>query len=147
MGRKFMRATFLLAAALLAAPSLANAAGLCPKWGETEKAGVLDMATLSNASGLAASRTFAGRLYPHNDAASGPKFCVTDVKGGDLKTVTVAGFAPADLEGVAVGACGGTGARVVLGDFGDHAGYRAGVSFAVLREKAVFEATEPALRI
>jgi hypothetical protein len=139
--------------AILLTPAPALAAGLCPSWSAPEIAGQLDVAIIGEASGLEATAAFPDRLYHHNDSGDGPNLYVTDAAGGGTRTLTIAGFAPRDVEDMAAGPCGGDRC-LFLGDIGDNAERRAGVSIVVLDEpgadttgtvtpRAVIEATYP----
>ena len=49
-------------------------ADLCPKWGGGKEIGQLDHTLINEASGLAVSAKFPGRLYHINDSGGGPQF-------------------------------------------------------------------------
>jgi hypothetical protein len=51
---------------------------LCKRWSEGEKSGALDRLQLDEASGIAVSGRFPGRLYHVNDSESGPDLDGTD---------------------------------------------------------------------
>lgn len=65
---------------------------MCTKWSEGEKISTLDYHRLDEASGIAVSQRFPGRLYHVNDSGNGPYFYTTDMSGGNTKPVRIAGF-------------------------------------------------------
>ncbi len=115
-------------------------AGPCVEWSPPERIGVLDTTMLPEASGIAASRAFPGRFYLNNDSGDGPYFYLTDARGGATTRVAVSGFAPRDVEDVAVGPCGGATSCVWLGDIGDNARTRGTVLFVAAAEQQTFAA-------
>ena len=133
-----------LGAALLA--TTAAAAPVCVPTLAPERIGTLDGKLLPEASGLAVSRQFPGRLYHNNDSGDGPFFYLTDMTGGAAQKVAVAGFTPQDVEDVAIGPCGAQSC-LYLGDTGDNLSRRKSVAFVLVPEKATFAATEQPLRI
>src|SRR6185369_3706175 len=116
--------------------SLAGAAeGLCTRWSEPVKAGELDVRTMVEASGIAVSHS-SPRLYHINDG-DGAFFYITDVHGGALQKVHVTGFAPQDIEDMALGPCGDS-TCLYLADTGDNDSQRKSVQIAVIRESEHF---------
>jgi hypothetical protein len=147
------RRLLIAGCAALLAPAPALAAGLCPAWSAPEAIGRLDTAIIGEASGLEATAAHPDRLYHHNDSGDGPNLYLTDAAGGATRTLTVAGFAPRDVEDMAAGPCGG-GRCLFLGDIGDNASRRSSIAIVVLDEpgadttgtvtpRTVIEATYP----
>lgn len=130
-----------IAAALTAAllPSAALA-GPCMQWRAPERIGALDTAMLPEASGIAASRAFPGRLYFNNDSGDGPYFYTTDAQASGTARIAVSGFVPRDVEDIALGPCGLSGTCIWLGDIGDNAKARETVTFVAIAEAETFAA-------
>lgn len=127
------RLPLLIAPLLLAtqASVAAATAGLCTRWSEPAQVGALDIAAIMEASGLAISRR-TSRLYHINDGA-GARLHVTNAQGGDLQTMRINDFAPADIEDLGHGPCGNATCLYVA-DIGDNAVARQSVQIAVIRE-------------
>jgi hypothetical protein len=134
-----MRTTIMAALAVALLPSAALG-GPCIQWRAPERLGALDTAMLAEASGIAASRAFPGRLYLHNDSGDGPFFYPTDAQGSGTMRVAVSGFAPRDVEDIALGPCASSGTCVWLGDIGDNAKARESVTFVAVAEAETFAA-------
>ena len=121
---------------------LALQAQLCRQWNEGVKAGELK-APLAEASGVAASRQFPGRLYHINDSGDAGNFYITDLSGGDIRTVRVDGFRPEDTEALGLGPCTGN-ARVsclYIGDIGDNDRDRKSIEIILINEVRDFAKT------
>lgn len=137
----------LAAVLLTGALPTAALAGPCVQWRAPEKLGVLDGALISEASGIAASRTHPGRLYHNNDSGDGPFFYQTDAGGGATRRIAVSGFTPRDVEDIALGPCTGAPACLYLGDIGDNGRARSKVQFIQVAELAKFPGEVAPLRI
>jgi hypothetical protein len=137
-----VRSTLPLLSALLA--GAAGAEGLCPEWSDPETIGTLDVGRLPEASGLAISRD-GGSLFLINDGAR-PEFLVGDGDGSALRTVTVRGFAPRDIEDLALGRCD-VGTCLFLADIGDNARRRGSVQIVSIAAGSEFGATVDAHRL
>ncbi len=133
-----------VAAVAMAAPS---EAAICKAWAAPQKIGVLDVAVIKEASGIAASRRFPGRLYHNNDSGDGPNIYVTDPAGRGTRTVTIAGFTPVDVEDIAVGPCAENASCLYVGDIGDNFAKRQTVDFVLVVETAAFEGPLKPLRV
>jgi hypothetical protein len=106
---------------------------------------------LSEASGLAASRRVAGRLWAHNDSGR-PILFALDTQGHVTGRLRVAGAALVDWEAIGVGACP-AGSCLYIGDIGDNTARRQSITIYRLPEPAgdtdaatvsdVFHATYP----
>ena len=131
--------------ALICLPiSLGNSAyaQVCAVWKEAVRIGELQ-SQLREASGVAASRRFPGRLYHVNDSGDTGRFFITDMEGKNTRAVTVAGFAPHDTEALSLGPCPGTpsGSCLFLGDIGDNDTGRKSIEIAVVDESRNFAQT------
>lgn len=127
----------LAIAALLAAFSLPAHAELCQEWSAPEKVGALDTNFLNEASGLALSKQFPGRLYHNNDSGDGPFFYVTDHSGKGTQRVAFDSEKPVDVEDVAVGPCP-SGQCLFVGDIGDNKRVRDHLTLWMIPEQATF---------
>ncbi|MDQ3396867.1 MAG: hypothetical protein M3511_03705 [Deinococcota bacterium] len=113
-----------------------TASAQCRNWSEGVSVGRLDTAKLPEASGVATSRTFPGRLYHVNDSGDGPFFYMTDLHGGNTETVRIEGFdaKDADVEALGIGPCR-VGSCLFIGDIGDNHSTRESVRVLVVEEK------------
>jgi hypothetical protein len=111
-------------------------AALCKRWGEGEKAGALDYLQIDEASGIAVSRKFHGRLYHVNDSGSGPYFYVSGPDGGNTRAVRIEGFNAlgSDFEDASVGPCLSGKACFFIADIGDNDEKREFVRVIVIEE-------------
>jgi hypothetical protein len=135
----------VLACAACTTPPGSAAPRVCAAWSAPEPAGAIDPAIME-ASGLAVSKAFPSRLYHHNDSGRGPKFFVTDLSGGNLRTVTMADYNDKDIEDMSMGPCDKR-TCLVFGDVGDNGSSRPSVSFILMPEKETYADTETPLRI
>jgi hypothetical protein len=92
------------------------------------------LAELPEASGLAASRTTAGRLWLHNDSGAPVLFAV-DQQGKPAGRLTVTGARVEDWEALAIGPCG-SGSCLYVGDIGDNGARR--------KQITIYRVAEPA---
>jgi len=134
------------AIAALAAAGASQAA-VCKIWGPPQRIGLLDVSLIKEASGIAASRRFSGRLYHNNDSGDGPNVYVTDAAGRGTRTVAIAGFTPTDVEDIAVGPCAENASCLYVGDIGDNFAKRQTVDFVLVVETAAFEGPLKPLRV
>jgi hypothetical protein len=111
---------------------------------------LMALAELSEASGLVASRTTAGRLWLHNDSGAPVLFAV-DQHGKSAGRLTVTGARVEDWEALATGPCG-SGSCLYIGDIGDNGARRKQITIYRVPEPAqaggsakaeVFSATYP----
>jgi hypothetical protein len=133
------RAIAICLISLLAATSYAQ---LCEQWSGATKIGSLDV-QLTEASGVAASREFPGRLYHINDSGDTGRFYITDMQGKNTQAVSVAGWNPQDTEALSLGPCpgGGKTSCLYLGDIGDNDRSRKSIEIAVVDELKNFPKT------
>jgi hypothetical protein len=112
------------------------AANLCQKWADSEEVGRINASIINEASGLAMSRAFPGRLYHNNDSGDGPNLYVTNADGSVTQAMKIRGFSPEDAEDLAIGSCGATRDCIFVGDIGDNRRKRAEIAIAVVEEPA-----------
>src|SRR5215218_4678881 len=125
-------AVLLAAAALLALAVPASAQ-------EVEGAEVvlrLEDQRIVESSGLALSRRHPGVLWTHNDSGDKARLYAVGADGRTLATLTLAGVAARDWEGMAAGRDDRGRPALFVGDIGDNNG--------VWPEVAVYRVTEPA---
>jgi hypothetical protein len=114
------RYALAVSAALLMTTGTAAAQG---SPGTCKQAGsMVRLADLSEASGLAMSRSAAGRLWSHNDSGP-PTLFAFDKDGQPAGKLTLTGARVEDWEALAVGPCGNRSCLYV-GDIGDNEGKR-----------------------
>jgi len=116
-------------------------AQVCRQWKEASHIGDLQ-AILQEASGVAASRKFPGRLYHINDSGDTGRFYITRLDGKETRPINVAGFDPVDAEALSLGPCpGGGGSCLFLGDIGDNDRNRKSIEIVVVDEIEAFPQT------
>ena len=132
------RIAVLVAAALLAPASYGQ---VCKEWKEAQRIGELQI-QVNEASGVAASRKFPGRLYHVNDSGDSGKFYVTNIEGKQTTGVSVTGFKPLDAEALGLGACSAAGKSCLyIGDIGDNDRRRQTIQVALVEEMENFPAS------
>ena len=99
--------------------ALSARADPCPSWDHPSVVGTLNPKELPEASGLVVSRWFPNRLYHLNDGADNRIF-VSDLRGGNLRFVTVGGVRLWDFEDMSLGPSPGGGSCLFLADIGDN---------------------------
>lgn len=109
-------------------------AQLCKAWGEAVRIGELQP-QLKEASGLAASKQFPGRLYQMNDSGDGGRFYVTDMKGVISQTVRSRSEGR-DPEALSLQRCPGQtrSSCIYIGDIGDNDRRRESLEITVVDE-------------
>jgi hypothetical protein len=102
--------------------------------------GNLDQRLIPEASGVAVSAAFPGRLYFINDGGNGPYFFVTDMQGKIEQSVRMAGpeNSHADYEGMSLGPCLEGKSCLFIGDIGDNYVKRAQVELLIFEETEKF---------
>ena len=117
-------------------------AQLCKQWSEAVRIGELQV-QLTEASGLAASRQFPGRLYHINDSGETGKFFITGMDGKDTRSVRINDFEPEDTEALSLGPCPGKDSIscLYLGDIGDNDVKRKSIEIVVVDEVRSFSPT------
>jgi hypothetical protein len=107
----------------------------------------LDAALITEASGIAASRSVGQRLYHNNDSGDGPFIFLTGMTGEGTQRVSISGFEPRDVEDIAIGPCDAASECIFVGDIGDNARKRTTVQFVEVEELATFPQTVAPHRI
>jgi hypothetical protein len=120
-------------------------AQVCKQWKEAVRIGELQP-ILHEASGVAASRQFPGRLYHINDSGDTGRFFITPMDGKEARPINVAGFDPVDVEAISLGPCDGGGSCLFLGDIGDNDRNRKSIEVVVIDEVENFPQTVKARR-
>ncbi|MEQ9619977.1 MAG: hypothetical protein RIG61_12495 [Deltaproteobacteria bacterium] len=111
-------------------------AEFCGRWSAGEKTGSLDYTMIDEASGIAASSIFPGRLYHINDSGGGPYFFTTDVRGKNAGKIRINGFdaRSSDFEDVDVGECLSSKSCLFIADIGDNGRKRKFTEILVIQE-------------
>jgi hypothetical protein len=114
----------------------------CKIWKEAIHNGDLP-SQLREASGMAASRKFPGRLYHINDSGDSGTFYITGMDGKGAEAIRVMDFEPRDTEALSLGPCPGDqrSSCLYLGDIGDNNRRRNFTEIAVVEEKQSFQST------
>jgi hypothetical protein len=112
---------------------------VCQEWKPAERVGELEV-QLDEASGLAASRAFPGRLYHINDSGDSGKFHITNLQGSVAMSVSVRGGNPIDTEALALGKCRDGKPCLYIGDIGDNDRHRQTIQIIVIEEVEHFPA-------
>src|SRR5437773_9366911 len=100
--------------------------------------GIVDIAGLSEASGVAASRNNANVLWTHNDSGHPAEVFALDTQGRLLGTYTIPGNT--DNEDIAIGPGPITNVSYLyVADIGDNAATRANIKIYQIPEPAVYE--------
>ena len=103
------------------APSAPSAADLCAGGVQADDPPTVAEPDLDEASGVAASRTYPGVLWAHDDSGGAAEVFAVGVDGGDRGRVTLEGAEAVDWEDMArCPAPGGAGDVLYLGDIGDN---------------------------
>lgn len=110
-----------------------------------EQIGKLDPQALPEASGLAISARYPGRLYHINDSGA-PSVVLTDTWGKGTRAVSISGVTVRDPEALSLGPCPEAGTCLFVGDIGDNYRARSEVEIWVLAEPEEDELELPALR-
>lgn len=144
-GRAGVLASAVAAAAVGCAAAAEDAGeSLCEQWSVPVSAGELDVALMPEASGIAVSAR-GDRLYHVNDGTR-PGFFVTARDGSGARHVSVSGFAPRDVEDLALGSCGER-TCLYIADVGDNAERRPTVQIAIVEEREDFGEVAAPLRV
>jgi hypothetical protein len=113
----------------------AASAQLCTEWGQPVRVGELQV-QLREASGLAVSRQFPGRLYQINDSGDIGQFYITAPDGSNTRAVRIAGFDPKDTEALSLGPCPQATriSCIYIGDIGDNDARRSSIEIVLVEE-------------
>ena len=124
---------------ILLAASPADAQ-VCTEWKTAQRVGELQV-QVDEASGLAASRQFPGRLYHINDSGDSANFYITNMQGAETVAVSVSGVRPIDTEALSLGPCGEGKSCLFIGDIGDNDKKRQTIEVTVVEELKTFPST------
>jgi hypothetical protein len=110
---------------------------LCPKWDGGKKTGQLDHSFINEASGIAVSSKYPGRIYHVNDSGGGPYFYTTEMSGSKIKKVKIEGFNNnrSDFEDLSLGRCNSGNTCLFIADIGDNRERRKYVEIIVIEER------------
>lgn len=126
----------LVASALLASSAFAQAS--CPAFDPGVALGNVQSGSLTEVSGIAASRRFPGVLWAHDDSGDQPRVFALEADGTHLGVFGLSGAAAVDWEDMAIGPGPATGVDYLfLADTGNNALDRAVVT--------IYRVPEPAL--
>jgi hypothetical protein len=109
---------------------------------QTEHVGTLPP-KINEASGVALSRLYPGRIYHINDSGGAGVVYVTDLAGEKLRTIDINGFRPVDTEDLRLAGCGNRGQCLFVGDIGDNDRKRKAIEIVVVREPSQLDAKVP----
>jgi hypothetical protein len=113
---------------------------VCTEWKNAVHIGSLPL-QLEEASGVAVSRKFPGRLYHINDSGDAGKFYITNMAGKETRSVSIAGFRPLDTEAISLGGCGDGKSCLLIGDVGDNKRRRETLEIVLIEELEQFPAS------
>lgn len=99
----------------------------CEDWLAAEVVGQISDPSLTEISGLAASRDNPGLLWVLEDSGADPVLTAINTEGDTLGTLTLEGVTNQDWEDLALGPCGDE-TCLWVGEFGDNGGSRESVS-------------------
>lgn len=135
-GRAFGTGVIVFMSVMILISAPVSRAALCKRWSEGEKAGALDRLQIDEASGIAVSSRFPGRLYHTNDSGSGPYFYVSGLNGGKTRAVRIEGFdaGGSDFEDASIGGCFSGKSCFFIADTGDNGKRRKSVRIIVIEE-------------
>jgi hypothetical protein len=120
------RPGFLLAVALLSALGPLRAAADTPSFATAQAVGTNQSASITEASGLAASRRNPHVLWAHNDSGDSARVFAINRQGALLGTYTLTGASATDWEDLALGTDPTSGVDCLyVGDIGDNGAARA----------------------
>lgn len=96
--------------------------------GPPQLSATITNSTLSEISGLVASRSLAGTFWVHNDSGDSARFFAISGQGSLLGTFSLSGASALDWEDIAIGPKPGGGNYLFLGDIGDNAAVRSTIT-------------------
>jgi len=123
---------------------------LCSKWDKGKNTGQLDSSVIKEASGIAVSTKYPGRLYHVNDSGGGPYFYTTDITGNQTKKIKIEGYKNrrSDFEDLSLGRCSSNNTCLFIADIGDNREKREYVELIVIEELENYgSSVAPAARI
>jgi hypothetical protein len=115
---------------------------VCNKW-TSKKIGSLETRTVSEASGLVASKLETGKLIWSNDSGGSASLFSSGADGKISRSVSVKGFSNTDYEALAIGPCPETKNEscIYIGDIGDGIGWRSNFKIGVFKEADFWKST------
>jgi len=131
---------FLSAFLFLSLTALAPGALPVESYGPAVKVATIKIGSVTESSGLVASRTSPGAYWTHNDSGDGPFIYAFNRRGGSLGVFRVTGANARDWEDISIGP--GPQANksyLYIGDIGDNGAARADI--------VVYRVAEPDLRL
>src|SRR5689334_13308235 len=81
----------------------ANAIAQTPQFSSGVQTGSIQNTSITEASGIVASRLSPGVLWTHNDSGHGPQVYPMTAAGANLGTYTITGASSTDWEDIAIG--------------------------------------------
>lgn len=125
----YMKLTISLALTL---SCMAAYGSWCLSWKPPQPLGILPKDPLDEVSGLAISSKYK-KIYHVNDSGSGPYFYSSDLKGAQVKKISIENASFTDIEALSLGPCMGD-TCVFIADIGDNLALRPSVKIYVLKE-------------
>jgi hypothetical protein len=119
-----------------------NALAICDNW-TSKKIGSLETRTISEASGLVASKLEVGKLIWSNDSGGSAALFASGVDGKIIRSVGLKGFSNLDFEALALGPCieNKKESCIYVGDIGDGIGWRSNFKIGVFKEADFWKST------
>jgi hypothetical protein len=137
--------TTAAAAGLMLFVGLATARAQTPTFKPGITTGTIHNTSITEASGLVASRTNANVLWTHNDSGHPAQIFPMTTAGVDLGTYTISGAGSTDWEDIAIGPGPVAGLQYIyVADTGDNNAVRTNVAVYRVPEPAVSAAQAPA---
>lgn len=102
--------------------------------GPPQRLGRIRHDALVEVSGIAASRTYPGVLWAHNDSGDGPHLYCLRTDGTDCGVYEIEGARAIDWEDIALGRSSEGPDQIYIGDIGDNQGTRTSVTVYVVDE-------------
>jgi hypothetical protein len=140
----FALITAVASSVLVVAPAAAgtkpapSSDDICARFASAGPSGTVEDVSVIEASGLAASRSFPGVWWTHNDSGGTADVHAMTAAGKNLGTYTVEGATATDWEDIAAGPGPDDGDFLYIGDIGDNGSNRPTVT--------VYRVAEPATR-
>jgi autotransporter-associated beta strand protein len=115
-----------------------------PSFSSGIQTGTIQNSSITEASGIAASRVNANVLWTHNDSGNPAQVFPMTSAGTNLGTYSVSGASNIDWEDIAVGPGPSAGAQYLyIGDIGDNNAVRSNISIYRVPEPAVSDTQSP----
>jgi hypothetical protein len=104
----------------------------CPTFTEAASPGSLELAAITETSGVVAAINTPDVLFVHNDSGDSARFFAISLAGAHLGTFTVTGASASDWEDI-----GSANGKVYLGDIGDNGERRANIKVYRVAEPSI----------